>query len=104
MCMLYLGLDRTGHMSFLTGPDRTPKFAGQVLPDRTESGLLLPAKQEISVLIRYVLWTQIWCKNAYKYNSGFSPVRQDLSGKFGCLVLSGQETHLKSGLDLPKTF
>ena len=43
-----LGLDRTGHMSFLTGQDRTPKFGGQVLPDRTESGLIflniLPAK------------------------------------------------------------
>ena len=26
-------------MSFLTGQDRTPKFAGQVLPDRTKSGL-----------------------------------------------------------------
>ena len=39
-CMQMLGLDRTGHMSFLTGPDRTPKFAGQVLPDRTESGLI----------------------------------------------------------------
>ena len=35
-----LGLDRTGHMFFLTGQDRTPKFAGQVLPDRTESGLI----------------------------------------------------------------
>ena len=35
-----VGLDRTGHMSFLTGQDRTPKFAGQVLPDRTESGLI----------------------------------------------------------------
>ena len=35
-----LGLDQTGHMSFLTGQDRTPNFAGQVLPDRTESGLL----------------------------------------------------------------
>jgi hypothetical protein len=37
--LMYLGLDRTGHMSFLTGQDRTPKYAGQVLPDRTESGL-----------------------------------------------------------------
>ena len=35
-----LGLDRTGHMSFLTGQDRTPKFARQLLPDRTESGLI----------------------------------------------------------------
>ena len=35
-----LGLNRIGHMSFLTGQDRTPKFAGQVLPDRTESGLI----------------------------------------------------------------
>ena len=24
-----VGLDRTGHMSFITGQDRTPKFAGQ---------------------------------------------------------------------------
>ena len=43
-----VGLDRTGHMSFLTGQDRTPKFAGQVLPDRTESRLtflnILPYK------------------------------------------------------------
>ena len=35
-----IGLDRTGHMSFLTGQDRTPKFAGQVLPYQTESGLI----------------------------------------------------------------
>ena len=28
--------------------------------------------------------------------SGFSPVRQDLSGKFGCPVLSGQESHMPS--------
>ena len=34
-----VGLDRTGQMSFLTGQDRTPKFAGQVLPDQTESRL-----------------------------------------------------------------
>jgi hypothetical protein len=27
-------------MSFLTRQDRTPQFAGQVLPDRTESGLI----------------------------------------------------------------
>ena len=43
-----IGLDWTGHMSFLTGQDRTPKFAGQVLPDWTESGLIflniLPCK------------------------------------------------------------
>ena len=32
-----LGLNRTGHMSFLTKQDWTPKFAGQVLPDWTES-------------------------------------------------------------------
>ena len=34
-----LWLNRTGHMSFLTRQDWTPKFAGQVLPNRTESGL-----------------------------------------------------------------
>ena len=38
--LTHLGLDRTGHMSLLTEQDRTPKFARQVLPDRTESGLL----------------------------------------------------------------
>ena len=37
---IFLGLNRTGHMSFLTGQDRTPKFARQVLPDWTESGLI----------------------------------------------------------------
>ena len=36
---IFVGLDQTGYMSFLTGQDRTPKFAGQVLPDRTKSGL-----------------------------------------------------------------
>ena len=39
-CGLSVGLNRTGHMSFFTGQDRTPKFAGQVLPDRTKSGLI----------------------------------------------------------------
>jgi hypothetical protein len=54
-----VGLDRNGHMNFLTGQDRTPKFAGQVLPDRTESGLILlnilPTKYRLSILIRYDL-------------------------------------------------
>ena len=36
----WLGLNQTGHMSFLTRQDRTPKLAGQVLPDWTESGLI----------------------------------------------------------------
>ena len=35
-----LGLNRTGHMSFLTGQDQTPKFAGQVRPGQTVSGLI----------------------------------------------------------------
>ena len=33
-----IGLNRTGHMSVQSGQDRTPKFAGRVLPDRTKSG------------------------------------------------------------------
>ena len=37
---LHLGLDRTWHMSFMTGQDRTLKFAGRVLPGRTDSGLI----------------------------------------------------------------
>ena len=52
---LEVGLDRTGNMSFLTGQDRTPKFAGRVLPDRTESGLLfisiLPTNYRLLLLI-----------------------------------------------------
>ena len=40
--IFHVGLDWTGHISFLTRQDRTPKFSGQVLPDRTESGLLFP--------------------------------------------------------------
>ena len=50
------GLNRNGHMSFLTGQDRTPKFARQVLPDRTKSGLIflniLHTKYELSILLR----------------------------------------------------
>ena len=38
--LFHVGLNQTWHMSFLTGQDRTPKFAGLVLPDRTESGLI----------------------------------------------------------------
>jgi len=45
-----------GILSFLTGQNRTPKFAGQVLQDRTESGLIflniLPTKYRLSILIR----------------------------------------------------
>ena len=33
----FVGLNRTGH---LTRQDRTPKFAGQVLPDQTKSGVV----------------------------------------------------------------
>ena len=35
--MEILGLNWTGHMSFLTVQDRTPKFAGQVLSDQTKA-------------------------------------------------------------------
>ena len=49
---LEVGLDRTGHMSLLTGQDRRPKFTGQVLPDRTESG----------PIFWNILPTQIWCQ------------------------------------------
>ena len=47
-----VGLDRTEHVSFLTGQDRTPKFAEQVLLDRTEFELVFPN----------ILPTQIWCQ------------------------------------------
>ena len=39
-CSSVVGLNWTGHMSFLTGQDRTPKFARQVLLYQTESGLI----------------------------------------------------------------
>ena len=31
--------------------------------------------------------------------SGFSPVRQDTSGKFGCPVLSGLDTYMSSPVE-----
>lgn len=34
-----IGLAQTGHTSFLNRHDRTPKFVGQILPDRTNSRL-----------------------------------------------------------------
>ena len=40
-----LWLNRTGHMSFLTRQDWTPKFAGQVLPDTDRSCRTGPARQ-----------------------------------------------------------
>ena len=46
-------------LSFLTGQDRTSKFAGQVIPDRTESGLIflniLTTEYGISILIRHTI-------------------------------------------------
>ena len=36
-----LGLNRTGHISLESGQDRTPEFAGRVLPDRTSTGPIL---------------------------------------------------------------
>ena len=51
-----VGLDRTGHMSFMTGQDRTPKFAGRILPDRTKSGLTflntLYTKYDLLIIFR----------------------------------------------------
>ena len=45
------GLDRTEHMSFLSGQNRTPKFAGPVLPDRTKSGpRLFPSTYYLRVI------------------------------------------------------
>ena len=54
--MLKLGLDRTGHMSIPNGQNRTPKSAGQIMLDRTESGLvfsnILHTKFRLSILIK----------------------------------------------------
>ena len=43
------------------------------------------------ILLLLLFISLVKCK---KYNSRFRPVWQDLSGKFGCPVLSGQETHM----------
>ena len=43
--------------------------------------------------------TLTWYVKCLKYKSWFSPIRQDLSGKFGCPVLSGQETHMPSPVE-----
>ena len=48
------------------------------------------------------LWEFIfhtWQVKCLKYKSGFSLVRQDLSGKFRCPVLSSQETHMPSPVE-----
>ena len=46
-----VGLDRTEHMSFPTGQDRTPKFAGRVLPDRTKFGpTFFPSTYQMQVI------------------------------------------------------
>ena len=36
------------------------------------------------------------CVDTVKFKSRFSLILQDLSGKFGCPVLSSQETHMPS--------
>ena len=41
MKITMVGLNRTGHMSVQPGQNRTPKFAGRVLPDRTSTGPIL---------------------------------------------------------------
>ena len=41
-----IGLDRTGHMSFLTGQDRTPKFAGLTFLN------ILPTKYRLSIVLK----------------------------------------------------
>ena len=43
-----VGLNRTGHLSVQPGQDRTPKFAGRVLPDRTKSGpIFFPSTYQV---------------------------------------------------------
>ena len=55
--------------------------------------------RQICVLGTYLMRTDISCKIFKKYKSGFSPVRQDLSSKFGCPVLSSQETLMPSPVE-----
>ena len=46
-----VGLNRTGHMSVQPGQDRTPKFAGRVLPDGTKSGhIFFPTTYQVWVI------------------------------------------------------
>jgi hypothetical protein len=52
-----------------------------------------------SYFILTKLITHIWYVLGKKYRSGFSPVRQDTSGKFGCPVLSGLDTHMSSPVE-----
>ena len=39
------------------------------------------------------------CIDTVKFQSEFSPDWQDLFGKFGCPVLSGEETHMPSPVE-----
>ena len=59
----WVGLDRTKDMSFLTGQDRTPKFAGQVLPDRSCRTGLKP-----DLYFQHFTY-QVWVNNSHKIRS-----------------------------------
>ena len=51
---------------FLTGQDRTPKFAGQVLPDQTKFGLIvlnmLHTKQQNFIEIQQIEMSSLYKK------------------------------------------
>ena len=68
-------------MCFLIGQARTPKFARQVLLDRTESGLIfsniLPTKYRLSILIR---WT-----DGHKFGVKISLTKQINNFFFACI-------------------
>ena len=52
---------------------------------------------DIKFLSRDLILKELISGKIFKFK--FSPVRQNLSGKFGCPVLSGQETHMPSPVD-----
>ena len=74
--IIVLGLDRTGHMSFLTGQDRTPKFAGQVLPERTESGL---------IFLTFYLTSMSYQFSYDKVPGHILDVKKSKKSKLGCI-------------------
>ena len=84
-------------MSFLTGQDRTPKFAGQVLPDRTKSGLtflnILLHKNTRKNYEKKNLKKNFWKKKNWKFWKKFFGFFSILKGPE-----SGKEKNRKSGI------
>ena len=110
LAQLTVGLNRTSRPVRKSGNFsnvRIPDFRFFPFPDSIPLKLEKESKKEkknpkifFSIFFFQFFFTQLFLFiymlkiSPDSVKSGFSPVRQDLSGKFGCPVLSGQETHM----------